>query len=303
MDKILNGNFYSPTKGNLKIEDVLTHQAGFKSWIPFYKRFLDSSNTLNPRFFSRQSSAHFSRCVAENIFANKILHDTIMAIIEHSELGPKKYLYSDLGYYYLQEIIEHITGKSLDAVIEPIYKQMNLQLTYLPLQGFPKSQIAPTEQDDQFRKQLVHGYVHDPGAAINGGVSGHAGLFGNALDVATLMQMFMQKGVYQNQIILDSNVVKAFTRTPYFKGNRRALCFDKPETNNKKTSPVIESCSSESFGHSGFTGTFAWADPKSQLVYVFLSNRVYPDAENPSILRLKTRQKIHELAYQLIQSL
>lgn len=289
-------------KGHLKIEDVLTHQAGLKAWIPFYKEFLDSSQNLRPGYCSRTASGTFTCSIAENLYTSKCIRDSIMQIIEASALGPKKYLYSDLGYYYMQEIIEGVCKKPLDVFVSELYSQMGLGLTYNPLQKHKRPEIAPTEFDDGFRKQLVHGHVHDPGAALNGGVAGHAGLFGNALDVAKLMDMFLHLGRFENQYILDSNVVKTFTRKAYFNGNRRALCFDKPEPNAKKKSPVTDLCSMESFGHSGFTGTFAWADPKSNLVFVFLSNRVYPDAENPLLVRLKIRQRIHEQAYALLQA-
>lgn len=288
-------------KEHLRIEDVLTHQAGLQAWIPFYLRTLDKRNGYKKGYYSTHQSDQYPTQVAKKLFVVQGFRDTIYKRIVDSKLEePGKYLYSDLGYYFLQQIIENITGRSLNDYVKDIYAQLGLTLTYKPLNYFSLGQVVPTENDEKFRKQTVRGYVHDPGAALLGGVAGHAGLFGNAMDLARLMQLYLDKGQYNGVQILDSNVVKDFTSCHFCPNNRRGLCFEKPEPDPKKESPVNELCSPESFGHSGFTGTFAWADPVNKLVLVFLSNRVYPNAEENKLAKLGIRGKIHKAFYEVL---
>jgi CubicO group peptidase (beta-lactamase class C family) len=210
-------------------------------------------------------------------------------------------VYSDIGYYFSKILIEKLTKTPLNKYVQnQFYKPMNLGLTYLPLSVYPSEQIAPTENDLKFRKQLVRGYVHDQGAALMGGVAGHAGLFGNANDVAVIMQMLLNKGNYAGQQMLDSSVIRQYTSSQ-FSDNRRGLCFDKPEPDEKKDSPVTKECSLKSFGHSGFTGTFAWADPENGLIFVFLSNRIYPSADENKLAKLGIRGKIHRALYEAVK--
>jgi CubicO group peptidase (beta-lactamase class C family) len=172
---------------------------------------------------------------------------------------------------------------------------------YLPRQRFPLERIIPTEDDKVFRKQLLQGDVHDQGAALLGGVSGHAGLFSNASDMAVFMQMLLEKGRYGDEQILDSMVVLAFTSVQFpLNDNRRGIGFDKPQLVYEEDGPTCRSASPQSFGHSGFTGTYAWADPENNLVYVFLSNRICPDASNNKIMELDIRTKIHQAFYDAI---
>lgn len=170
------------------------------------------------------------------------------------------------------------------------------RIGYLPLERFSKEEIPPTEQDNIFRNQLVHGYVHDQGAAMLGGVSGHAGLFSNAHDLAVLMQMLLNGGQYGGKRYLEEAVVKKWTRHQSTR-SRRGFGFDMAETDPAKTNPVCESASLNTFGHTGFTGTCAWADPDLKLVYVFLSNRVHPDAENWKLVELSIRSRIQQVVY------
>ena len=179
--------------------------------------------------------------------------------------------------------------------------------TFLPRKKFPLDEIIPTENDQIFRKQLVHGDVHDPGAAMLGGVGGHAGLFGNANDLAKLMQMYLQGGAYADQEYLKKAVVEEYTECQFCedsivsnpKENRRGAGFDKPQYHGE-VGPTCECISFESFGHSGFTGTYAWADPEEELVYIFLSNRVYPDASNGKLVSLNIRTRIQEKIYEAV---
>ncbi len=289
-------------KEGLVIEDVLSHQAGLQPWIPFYMSTFEKNGSFKQGYYAKKLSDDYPIQVARNLYAIKGMKDSVYRALVDSKLGPKgKYVYSDLGYYFMQQIIEQLSGKPLNEYVQDMYSRIGVQLTYRPLNYFSRLQVAPTENDDKFRKQVVHGYVHDPGAALLGGVAGHAGLFGNALEVAKLMQMFLNKGELNGVRLIDSNVVKDFTSCHFCPGNRRGLCFEKPEPDLNKDSPVTSDCSLESFGHSGFTGTFAWADPKNNLVVIFLSNRVFPSSDDNKLVKLGIRGNIHKAFYDALK--
>jgi CubicO group peptidase (beta-lactamase class C family) len=195
-------------------------------------------------------------------------------------------------------VIDKMAGDPLqDYVRDNFYSHLGATtLGYTPLQRFKVSDIVPTELDLNFRHQLIHGYVHDQTAALMGGVSGHAGLFSNANDLAKLFQMFLNEGAYGGERLLQKETVDLFISSPFRAlGNRRGIGFDKPETNPLKINPVCDCVSSRSFGHSGFTGTLVWADPESGLLFIFLSNRVYPSADNNKLTELGVRTKILEV--------
>jgi len=195
---------------------------------------------------------------------------------------------------YLQQLAEAIIQQSIDHITDSLfYMPLGMNYTgYRPLGRFDAAGIAPTEQDGYFRMQLLQGYVHDPIAAMIGGVAGHAGLFGNANDMAKIVQMYLNKGTYGGTTYFRSSVMDRFTAAPFSSsGNRRGLGFDKPETNPAKISPVGRDASAESYGHSGYTGTFLWVDPKKDLIYIFLSNRVHPN-DDKKINSLNTRTRI-----------
>jgi beta-N-acetylhexosaminidase len=289
-------------KDSLIIENVITHQAGLQAWIPFYLKTLKKNGDYKPGYYSTKHSFNFPIHVAKNLYSKQSFIDTIYKHIITSKLeNTGNYLYSDLGYYFLQQIIEQQSGKKQNEYVQDLYSKIGIQLSYLPLKYFSIEQIAPTENDTKFRKQVVQGYVHDPGAALLGGVAAHAGLFGTALDLAKLMQLYLNKGELNGVRLLDSNVVKDFTNCHFCPNNRRGLCFEKPEPNEKKDSPVTSACSLESFGHSGFTGTFAWADPKNKLVVVFLSNRIYPSVDPNKLTKLDIRGKLHKAFYEAVK--
>jgi beta-N-acetylhexosaminidase len=295
-------NLHSTNKDSLIIKDVLTHQAGLQAWIPFYLKTMNKKHEFKPGYYSIKPSEEYSIRVAKKLYSKKSFIDTMYFRIINSKIeNQKKYLYSDLGYYFMEQIIEKLSNKKQNDYVAEIYRKLGLSLTYLPQKYFSIEQIAPTENDIIFRKQIIQGFVHDPGAALMGGVAGHAGLFGNAYDVAKLMQFYLNKGNYKGEQLLDSNVVIEYTRKQAFVNNRRGLCFDKPEPDEKKDSPVTSLCSLESFGHSGFTGTFAWADPKNNLVFVFLSNRVYPNVEPNKLAKLGIRGKLHRALYEALK--
>ena len=292
----VNGTPYK----NIKIKDMLTHQARFTPWIPFYTATLDTSNNLNKRFYRTKKSAFYNTQVAKNIFIFKNYNKAILKRITSTKLRKrKKYKYSDIGYYFLKEIIENQTNRSLDFVADSIfYKPMGLQnTTFNPLNKFRLSKIIPTEDDKIYRKQLIHGYVHDQGAAMMGGIGGHAGLFSNATELATIMQLFLNEGEYGGVRYIGDSTLNYFTKAPFkANSNRRGIGFDKP-TLNLDGGPTCNKVSLESYGHSGFTGTRAWVDPKHDLVYIFLSNRVYPDAENWKLVKQDIRTRIEEVIY------
>jgi CubicO group peptidase (beta-lactamase class C family) len=211
----------------------------------------------------------------------------------------KEYKYSDLGYYFIKDIIESKTKMSLDRFTDStLYSPLGLKtMGYLPLSKFTRDAIAPTEYDLRYRMQLVQGHVHDQGAAMLGGVGGHAGLFSNAQDLAVLMQMFMNDGYYGGKQYISGETLNYFTSCHYCdEGVRRGIGFDKP-TRELNNGPSCNSASSNSFGHTGFTGTICWADPDHDIVYVFLSNRVYPNAENKKLVEMDIRTRIHQVIY------
>lgn len=288
----------SGSYGNILIRDMMAHQAGLTAWIPFYKRTLKNGK-LNPAIYSSEKKNGFEKQVADNIWIRNDYTDSIYKSILSTALGPKKYEYSDLGYYFIKKIIEKQTGKLFqDYLMDELYLPLGLRsMRYQPRMYFPIGRIIPTENDQAFRGQLIHGYVHDPGAAMLGGVGGHAGLFSNATDLASLMQVLLNKGSYGNVSYIDSAVVAEFTKAQ-FPGNRRGAGFDRPTASGG--GPCHESASQLSFGHSGFTGTLVWVDPKYNLTYVFLSNRVCPDQDNWKIRDMNIRTEIQRVIYEAI---
>lgn len=290
-------------KEDIWLRELMAHQARLRSWLPFYlMTILDGKS--NPDIIQPFPSDQFPVQVAENFYINKDYRDTIFKhLIESDLLRRKRYIYSDLGFIMLAGLIEEVTGKSIDTYVEQeFYSPLGLQnICYLPRNHHDESIIVPTENDTLFRFQKVHGYVHDPAAAMLGGVSGHAGLFSNSHDVAIIMQMFLEGGTYGGTRYLKPDVIDEFTRTQFAGNkNRRALGFDKPNIQKTDMRSACESASPLSFGHSGFTGTYAWADPAENLVYVFLSNRVYPDASNRKISQMDIRTNIHQAIYDAV---
>ncbi|MFK8037223.1 MAG: glycoside hydrolase family 3 N-terminal domain-containing protein [Crocinitomicaceae bacterium] len=283
------------------IREMLAHQAGFVSWIPFYYRTLNDGKP-DSFYYKTDSTNEFSNKVADHLFITKAYKDTIFDRITKTDLRKKRYKYSDLGYYFLKVIIEKQGQKKLENYVEDnFFNQIGLQrITYHPRQKFKLSEITPTENDTIFRQQLIHGYVHDPGAAMLGGVGGHAGLFSNALDLGILMYTLINNGKYGGEQILDSAIISDFTKCQFCPTNRRGAGFDKP-VRSLNGGPTCPQVSLESFGHSGFTGTITWADPEHNIVYVFLSNRVYPDANNWLITKKNIRTDIQNAIYNAVK--
>ena len=291
-------------KENITLKEALSHYGQLQSWLPFYTKTIDkNTKVLSPEVYNSNLSKQYPTQVAENLFIRENYQDTILASIAQSELiKKKKYLYSDLSYYLFQKYIETQKGKPLNEIVrKDFYNSMGAyQLTYLPLQQFSKTQIAPTEDDKNFRQQLIRGYVHDQGAAMLGGVAGHAGLFGTANDVAKMMQLYLQKGYYGGIRYFSANAFDTFNKTYFIsERNRRALGFDKPQPKGE-SGPTCDCVSPESFGHTGFTGTFAWADPQTQTIYIFLSNRTFPNSDNKKLITENIRAKIQRVIQESI---
>lgn len=286
------------TYGSILIRDMMAHQAGLTAWIPFYKRTIKGGE-LNSALYSKEKKDGFNTQVAHELYIKDTYPDSIYKQILATNLGPKKYEYSDLGYYFIKKIIEKQSNKSFqDYLMDELYVPMGLRtMRYTPRNYFNEKRIVPTEHDKVFRKQLVHGYVHDPGAAMLGGIGGHAGLFSNATDLASLMQMILNKGSYGNVTYLNSEVVEEYTKAQ-FPGNRRGAGFDRPTASGG--GPCDKLASQQSFGHSGFTGTLAWSDPQYGINYVFLSNRVCPDQENWKIRDMNIRTEIQHVIYEAV---
>lgn len=289
-------------KDSLVLRNILAHQARLQPWIPFYLETMDEG-VISPRYYRRERAFQYPNVVTAGLFSRRSIRDTILKRVLDSELrATKEYKYSDLGYYLFMQIIEKIEGRPLNELAqEYLYRNLGAySMTYQPLEVFTPEMIVPTERDQVFRKCLVHGYVHDQGAALLGGVAGHAGLFANANDLAKLMQMYLQKGTYAGLRYYDSLTVQEFTRCQFCEDdNRRGIGFDKPQLEGE--GPTCGCLSKSSFGHSGFTGTLAWADPEEELIYIFLSNRVYPDADNRKLITLSTRTKIQEAIYEALE--
>ena len=287
-------------KANLVLKDVMAHEAGLKAFIPHYVKTVQSGQWRGD-FYKPSPEPGFTRPVSNDMYGRDALRDSIWNWTIHSELLPKpnKYVYSDLTMYFMQAVIERIVNQPLDEFLDQnFYAPLGLTtLTFNPFLKMPLEKIAPTENDVAFRKRQIQGYVHDPGAAMFGGVAGHAGLFGTANDLAVMMQLTLNKGTYGDITLYKPETMEAFTKRQSTM-SRRGWGWDKPEPEIGKGGSASKFAPKSTFGHTGFTGTCVWADPENQLVYVFLSNRVFPEAENNKLLDEGIRTKIHDIIYE-----
>jgi beta-glucosidase-like glycosyl hydrolase/CubicO group peptidase (beta-lactamase class C family) len=295
--------YKNSNKGNITLQQMLTHTARLQAWIPFYVQTLDSvSKEPSEKYYATKANNKYNIKVANDLYLRKDYKDSIYKQIKESELRNRAgYKYSDLPYYLLKKFIESFFGNPMEKVVQrDFYESMGMNYTtYMPREKFTLADIVPTEDDQVFRKQKVHGYVHDQGAAMLGGVSGHAGLFSNSNDVAKLMQMYLQGGYYGGSRYLKQETINTFN-TCYFCEDdiRRGVGFDKPQLGD--VGPTCGCVSLSSFGHSGFTGTFTWADPEEDIVYVFMSNRTFPDANNRKLIGSNLRSNIQQAIYEAI---
>jgi CubicO group peptidase (beta-lactamase class C family) len=292
-------------KGNIIISDMMAHHARLIPFIPFYEETVSrikKKTTPLPNFYKSMNVQDYNIQVAPFMFMHNGMIDTIWNRIYQSPLRESDgYRYSDLGFYLVGKIVKNASSTDLDKFVnQNFYKPLGLKNTmYNPARILPLNKIAPSDYDDYFRGRITHGYVHDMGAAMLGGISGHAGLFSNAKEVAILMQLLLNNGSYGGKKYLEESTVSLFT-TRHPKSTRRALGFDMRDYDNAK-SDMSSRSSYETFGHTGFTGTCTFADPKNNLIYVFLSNRTYPNMENNSLNKNDYREKIHDIIYQALK--
>lgn len=333
------GEYYSNAKNTnkdtLQLRKILAHEARLLSWKPFHweavdsasfnqdlfsrkyskrysikvakRLYIDRNYKFKPGIFSKFQSKEFPVSVAKNLFINRDYHDTIITHIIDSELWETNgYKYSDLGFILIGEMIKETSGEFLDRYVKRHFYNMlgASSLGYHPLKRFNVDRIVPTQNDKIFRKQWLKGYVHDPTSAMLGGVAGHAGIFGNAGDLAKLMQMYLQEGSYGGETFISAETMNEFTSRAYpDTDNRRGIGFDKPFYDTEEEGgPTCKQASELSYGHTGFTGTMVWIDPKYDLVYVFLSNRICPDEANLKLMEMDVRTKIQEQIYKSIVS-
>jgi beta-N-acetylhexosaminidase len=298
--------FKKTNKAEMTLRDILTHQARLQSGIPFWIE-PGTRATLRKGVFKNQPEEKFQVRISKNLYVkNDFKNQIIKDIIKSPLLPQKEYVYSDLGFSLFPFMIERLTGKSFQEYLnQEFYKPLGAVSTgFKPYERFPVEQIAPTENDLTFRKELSQGFVHDELAALFGGVSGNAGLFSTANDLAKVMQMYLQSGYYGGKQYISPATISEFTKVQFSESsNRRALGFDKPNpgiSGIKNKFPAADA-SPASFGHTGFTGIFTWVDPANQLLFIFLSNRVYPSRRNSAIYDLNIRPAMHQAIYDAIK--
>jgi len=317
-------------KSKITIRDALFHESRLVSFFPYYMKAIDEKSyegklfnrshtsiynaqfdrttyartdfKYKPQYISPKAKENYT-ALADDLFVSKAYKDTIVATIAQTKLRPRKaYLYSCLNFMLLKEVAEDITKTDLNTYLQKnFFQRLGANtMTYNPMTRFPKERMVPTERDDFLRKQVVQGYVHDEGAAFMGGISGNAGLFSDANDVAKVCQMLLNQGIYGDERYLSEQTCKVFTKTksPL---SRRGLGFDKPEMRTNKSSPCGPSTPAGTYGHTGFTGTCFWVDPENNLVYIFLSNRVYPKRSHTELMGLGIRPRIQEAIYTAIK--
>ncbi|SEP88039.1 glycoside hydrolase family 3 N-terminal domain-containing protein [Neolewinella agarilytica] len=286
----------------LTLRPMLAHRAGLRSWIPFYTETLNQSGKPSSQFYRKAPTGDFVVPVSENLYMHRVYLDSMWHKIYNNELPNEgQYRYSDLGFYLMAKIVDQVSGLTVDEFADRnFYRPMGLTtLTFKPLKKFPKSRIPPSENDNYFRHERVQGTVHDMGAAMLGGVSGHAGLFGTARDVATIFQMLLQEGNYGGRQYLRPETVRLFA-SRYTNETRRGLGFDMKQLNENRKMNLSPMASERAFGHLGFTGIAVWADPVEDLVFVALSNRTYPSMNNNTFGKLDTRLRLHTAMYESI---
>ncbi len=293
-------------KDTITLKEALSHNAKIKPWIPYYLETIDSiTHKPLPNYYRTKKDSLFNIKVAENLYLkNSYYTDSIFNKIKEAPQREKAgYKYSGLIFYLFEKYIRNTYGNTMDKLNESyFYKPLGANtLTYNPLNKFPKSRIVPSEKDEYYRHQVLRGHVHDMGAAMMGGVSGNAGLFSNSNDIAKIMQMYLQGGYYGGKRYFETKTIYKFNHRYYEKDSvRRGLGFDKPQL-NPEIKASSDFASSNSFGHSGFTGTYTWVDLDTGILYVFLSNRVFPTMANNKLGKLNIRTEIHNLIYKAVK--
>jgi beta-glucosidase-like glycosyl hydrolase/CubicO group peptidase (beta-lactamase class C family) len=310
MDRTLG--YYLPelkgtNKEKLVLKDIMTHESGLAAYIPHYVKTVENG-AWKSEFYKATQGPGFSSPISNDMYGQDDLREKIWKWTVESKLQSKLsasqkygYVYSDLTMYFMQAVVEAIVNQPMEVFLEQnFYTPLGLHtMTFNPFLKMPLDNIAPTENDIAFRKRQVQGYVHDPGAAMYGGVAGHAGLFGKANDLAVMMQLMLNKGYYGDVSLIANKTVAKFTKRQSSQ-SRRGWGWDKPNPERNSGGSAGDLAPKSTFGHTGFTGTCVWADPENDLIYVFLSNRVYPDANNTKLLKENIRTDIHDIIYQAL---
>lgn len=291
--------FYKSDKEKMLMREVLAHQAGLIPYISFYKQTQKKSGKFKGRTIQASPSEKYQTKVYERMYLHARWHDRMLdGVRDSSLLLSKNYRYSGVAFLIFPEMIKNMTGVNMEVLLDSLFL-VPLgadRMGYNPLDHAGLEDIVPTEYDSVFRKTMVHGYVHDENAAMMGGVSGNAGLFANSHDLAKMLQMYLNQGIYGGKRYIDSEIVEEFTKYQYRK-NRRGLGFDKPPRRGQPASYVSERASDLSYGHSGFTGTFFWVDPEEELIVILLSNRVHPTRHNRLLYEMKIREALQDACY------
>ncbi|SHJ50404.1 beta-glucosidase [Tangfeifania diversioriginum] len=303
-------DFQGTNKDGISFREILAHQARLASWIAYWQMALDDDGTLSGEVFKSHPTEEFDVRVSDHLYMNRNFRKTMFDTIRTSKLLPRKrYVYSGLSFYLFPDMISNLTGEHYETYLKTNFFDPlgAYSVTYNPYLHFPLNRIVPTENDDFFRNEKLRGFVHDEGAAMMGGISGNAGLFGTTTDLAKIFQMYLQKGYYGGKRFISEETVNEFTRVQYPENdNRRGLGFDKPYIDNHKKKlknayPAVDA-SKNSFGHSGYTGTFAWADPDNELLFLFMSNRVHPTRNNAELFNLNIRPAMHQAIYDCLDN-
>lgn len=298
--------FRRSNKKNLSLRQTLAHQARLKPYIVFWQEAKKDNGDYKRRTFKKSYSKKYPIKITDSLYMHRRYHKKMQRAIKKSKLREKKeYVYSGLAFLLMPDMIKDLVDRSFESYLhEEIYQPIGAKrLTYNPANYFSRDEIVPTELDTMWRHQLIHGTVHDEAAAMLDGISCNAGLFGSAESLSRLFQLYLNKGSWDGQQIISERSVEMFTAYQY-DDNRRGLGFDKPLRDyDADLSYIAESSSPSSFGHSGFTGTMVWADPEHELVYVFLSNRVYPYRSHRQLYRMSLRPQLHQVVYDYISGL
>lgn len=294
-------------RGQASVRELLSHQSGWQSWIRFFEKMKKANGGWKKKYFRKQYSDKFPVQVTDSLYLTRDYYKKIKRWIKRADYDPDQgYVYSGLFFYLVPEIVQTLSGISYEQFLKQnFYNPLKMSTTsFRPLEEFEDSLIVPTEIDTFFRMQQIDGTVHDEGAILMNGVSGNAGLFSTARDLLKISKMLLHYGIVEEDTMLQPSTVSLFTTSQYpASGNRRALGFDKPLlVYDSIKSSVAKSASPVSFGHTGYTGTLLWIDPAADLIFIFLTNRLYPTRENKGIYERNVRPRIHQALYEAIDA-
>ena len=292
-------DFNKTKQGDTSIKDLLTHTSGWRPYISHQQYLVKKNGKLKRRFIKKSLSKKFSNQLSRSLFIKNTYYNVIKKRIKKTELNNiGVYRYSGLFFCLIPEITKNLSGDNLDKYLnDKYYLPMGLSTTFNPLEKYNIEKIVPTEIDNNFRKELIQGTVHDETAAIMGGISANAGLFSNAEDLSVILKMILNNGIHNNKQMIDSETVELFTKNHIQNDslNNRGLGFDKVRIVSDNKVYPNEKLSNKSFGHTGFTGTMFWVDPEKDLILIFLTNRVYPNRDEGSFYKVDVRNKLFEL--------